>query len=365
MLEQFNLLENFSQSQLEQLENLCEKQTYQPEEFLFQEEEEQDEIYFLISGTVGLYKIDPNTKKNLKFKEMEAEQSLGEMSFIDDAPRSCSVKAETEVIAYRLSKQRVIDTIPNYQEILNIFNQTINRQVNEHLRSLSDRHVMTLQKRIEELEERNRLSHFLFLLVFGFFLAIAIEEFADIFPNRSIASTTLFNWIYMVLVGILPGVLLFLKVNVPFKKVLDIRKDFKKSFLDGVIVSSLGVAFIFGLCFLLNPIIPDQQLLHKFLTMSFPLTSLFYLIHSYIQEFLRAIIQTLVQRFLLDRNGYISVFLTALVFSLVHANYGFESMIVTLIASIIFGLVYRRTYNLIGVTIVHFVLGLVYFNLSQ
>jgi membrane protease YdiL (CAAX protease family) len=99
--------------------------------------------------------------------------------------------------------------------------------------------------------------------------------------------------------------------------------------------------------------------------MSFSIASLFYIIHSYIQQFFRAIIQTLVQRFLLDPKGYISVIFTALAFSIVHANYGFESMIVTLIVCIFFGLIYKRTYNLLGVTLVHFILGLIYFNLSQ
>jgi CRP-like cAMP-binding protein len=169
MLQKFKLLENFSESQLEQLENICKKIIYKPKKFLFHEEEERDEIYFLISGTVGLYKIDPNTQNHLKFKEMSAGQSLGEMSFIDESPRSCSVKAETEVIAYILSKQRLIDTIPEYQQILNQLYLNINYQVNENLRSLSDRHIMTLQKQIEELEERNRSGYFLLLPCFWLF----------------------------------------------------------------------------------------------------------------------------------------------------------------------------------------------------
>ncbi|MEA5472106.1 cyclic nucleotide-binding domain-containing protein [Spirulina sp. 06S082] len=365
MIEEFTLLENLSQSQLEQLESTCRKRNYKPEQFLFFEGEKQDEIYFLISGIVGLYKIDQNTQQQLKFKEMSAGQSLGEMAFVDESPRSCSVKAETEVTAYILSKQRVIDTIPEHQKILNILYLTITKQVNDHLRSLSDRHVMTLQKQIEELEERNRSGYFLFLLVFGFFLAIILAEFTDFVPDRSIAETTLFNWIYLIIVGLVPAILLFLKIDFPFRKVVNIKKNLKKSLIDGIIFSGLGVGVIFGVCVALNPVFPEAKLLDNFLTMSFAITSLFYILHSYIQEFFRAVIQTLVQRFLLDRKGYNSVILTALAFSIVHANYGFEAMMVTLIASIIFGLVYRRTYNLIGVTIVHFVLGLVYFQLSQ
>ncbi len=365
MLRKFALLENLDSSQLEQLGNICDRRIYQPQEFLFLEEEKEDIIYFLVSGTVGLYRSDSVTHKSLKFKEMSSGESLGEMSFVDSSPRSCSVKAETEVVALLLSRQKLIDNIPQHQDILNIFNETINYQINEHLRTLTDHHILALQQQIEDLKEREKLSHFLFLLIFGFFTAIAFAEFLKVVPDNSAAESTFFHWIYLIIVGLLPAILLFIKVDIPFKKLLNIQKGFTKSLLDGLIFSAVSVIVIFVLCVILNPIFPEKNFLQNFLSMSFPIATLFYFIHSYIQQFLRAIVQVLIQRFLLDRKGYISVMLTALSFGIVHAQYGFESMMVTFIVSIFFGLIYRRTYNLLGVSMVHFVLGSIYFHMGQ
>jgi membrane protease YdiL (CAAX protease family) len=185
------------------------------------------------------------------------------------------------------------------------------------------------------------------------------------FPDRSLAESTLFHWIYLIVVGFIPAILLFVKVDVPFKKLLNIRANFIKSLLDGLIFSAVGVASIFILCAILHQIVPEENFLPSFLSMSFSVTTLFYFIHSYFQQFVRATVQTLVQRFLADTKGYLSVAITALAFGLVHAQYGFESMLVTLGVSVFFGLIYRRTDNLLGVSLVHFVLGSVYFHMGR
>ena len=366
MLEQFKVLENLSKSQIEALAEICEQKNYPPDVFLFHEEEEGKEIYFLMSGTVGVYKVDPNTQTSLKFTELPAGQSIGELSFADLSPRSCSVKTETDVTVSVLDRQKLIKNLPKHQQIIKIVNQNIARQTQESLRSLNNRHAFSLQKQIEEFKERGKLSHFLFILILGFFMVISLEEFAeDFLPERTIAESTVFHWIYLIVGGIIPAILLFLKVDFPFRKVFAIKENFKKSLLDGLIFSTLGVAVIFGACVVLHPIFPEEEFLPSFLSISFSATTLFYAFHSYLQQFFRATIQLLIQRFLLDRKGYISVIVTALVFAIVHATYGFESMVVTLIIGTVFGLIYRRTYNLLGVSIVHFVLGSVYFHMGR
>ncbi|MEA5472105.1 cyclic nucleotide-binding domain-containing protein [Spirulina sp. 06S082] len=364
-LEQFKILEKLSESQLNSIESLCEEKTYQPGEFLFQEGEEQDKVYFLLSGTVGVYKTDLNTETDFKFTEISAGNILGEISLVDVHIKGFTVKAETEITVYGLSKQKLIAQIPQHQKILDRLNPTIIQQTLGYIQTLSDRYATAMQKQVEDLKERDKLSHFLFLLIFGFFLAISLEEFVDMFPDRNLAESTLFHWVYLIIVGFIPAILLFVKVDVPFKKLIDIKTNFIKSVLDGLIFSAVGVASIFVLCVVLHQIIPEENLLPSFLSMSFSVTTLFYFIHSYFQQFVRATVQTLVQRFLVDNKGYISVAVTALAFGIVHAQYGFESMIVTLGVSIFFGLIYRRTYNLLGVSIVHFVLGSVYFHMGR
>jgi CRP-like cAMP-binding protein/membrane protease YdiL (CAAX protease family) len=366
MLSKFKLLSKMNPSQVAQIESLCEIVNYNVGDFLFHENEQQDTIYFIVSGILGLYKNSADSQEILKFKEIPSGHTVGEMAFVDRSPRSCSVKAETKVVAYLLSRQRIIDSVPHHAEILNAISIASNRIVNDHLRLLSDEYAMSLEKQIEELKERNLLGYFFLMMLFGLFLAAIFDEFLEtFFPDQSIASTPLFSWIYLLGVGVLPFCLLVLKIDFPVKYVLDIRREAKQSLMDGIIFSSLGISLFIGACVFLNPIFPDQDFLYRLLRIQLSFAAFFYLFHSYIQEFFRAIVQILLQRFMLDKNGYVSVFLVALIFSMVHASYGFEFMVVTFAASVIFGLVYRRTYNLLGVTLLHFTLGFIFINFGQ
>jgi len=89
-----------------------------------------------------------------------------------------------------------------------------------------------------------------------------------------------------------------------------------------------------------------------------------YLVHSFLQEFVRATVQISIQRFFEQSKTSYAIILTALLFANVHSHFGLEAVLVTLVASIIFGWIYSRTYNLIGVSIVHFFAGWMAFNLS-
>jgi CRP-like cAMP-binding protein len=162
MLEQFKVLEKLSESQFKEIESLCESKTYQPGEFIFREGEERDEIYFLLSGTVGLYKTDLNTQTEIEFTEMSAGDTFGEISLTDFHIKRFTIKAKTEITAYSLSRQKLIEQSPQHQEILEILNPTIVQQALGYIQTLSDRYATALQKQVEDLKERDKLSHFLF-----------------------------------------------------------------------------------------------------------------------------------------------------------------------------------------------------------
>ena len=102
----------------------------------------------------------------------------------------------------------------------------------------------------------------------------------------------------------------------------------------------------------------NKQVLECF----FSITSLFYLSNAFLQQFIRAIAQVSLQKFIQDKKGYYAILMSSFVFSIMHAHIGVVLIVITVFASYIFGLIFSRTYNLVGVTLVHFILG--YYTLS-
>ncbi|NEP43698.1 MAG: CPBP family intramembrane metalloprotease [Okeania sp. SIO2H7] len=138
----------------------------------------------------------------------------------------------------------------------------------------------------------------------------------------------------------------------------------KKSLVDGAIFSFAGVLIIFCLSWLIDTIAPGYELTQKFLNISLPPIWLTYIFHCYLQELVRAISQVSLEKFLLDEKGYYAIFISSVVFAIFHVHLGFIAMVITMIAGNIFGFIYSRTYNLAGVTLVHFILGFVVARMS-
>ena len=90
-----------------------------------------------------------------------------------------------------------------------------------------------------------------------------------------------------------------------------------------------------------------------------------YLLHSFLQEVVaRGFMQSSIQRFLNDRRGVRTVILTSTMFGVFHIHFGLPAIIVTIASCIIFGLFYLRHQYIVGVTLLHFMLGACAFSIG-
>lgn len=85
------------------------EKTYEPGDVIFCEYEKGDEFYIIKEGKVRITKIQDNKEKSLDV--MEPPAILGEMAIIEDAPRSATAIAETQVKLVALKKS-------NFNELL-------------------------------------------------------------------------------------------------------------------------------------------------------------------------------------------------------------------------------------------------------
>ena len=83
-----------------------------------------------------------------------------------------------------------------------------------------------------------------------------------------------------------------------------------------------------------------------------------YVLHSFMQEFVaRGVLQGTLMRVLAARHDAIAILSAAFIFASLHAIVGLKFVIVTFFVSLLLGYVYNRHRTLIGVTLIHAVLG--------
>jgi len=216
-----------------------------------------------------------------------------------------------------LPKQKLLEQVADGREIISILGAAINYQVNEYLRYLSDRHIVAMQKRIEELRDRNNFGYFFVSLIVMLFLStivnVGIKEW---FPD--------YNPDFLSCIFIIPALFFYWlvavkKIKISIKEVGVTTKKLKKSILDGVTLdgvtfSCLGIIIMFALAVLADRFVSENNMMENLLQVRFPLTSLSYLVHSAIQELVRA--QISIKRFSLDVKGVYSIAITAVIFGM-------------------------------------------------
>ncbi|NEQ85967.1 MAG: cyclic nucleotide-binding domain-containing protein [Moorea sp. SIO2I5] len=367
MLEKFEILGYLNEDQLKEVERIGEIKKYSQEELIVKEGEYSSEIYFILSGTVDLLKVETRTNTNIKFGEILAGETFGEMSFFDEGPRTCSVIAQPNTEVYILSRTQLLENVDDAQEIIKIIDEAITYDVSKRLRYWTTQYIANLQEQIDQLKERNNFGLLFVILLMMSLIAILLNScLDDFFPNFMNLYSVAFIWIQMVVI-IIPTLFLFKKFKMSLDDVGVTKINLKKSVLDGLIFTGLALILVGLIALGIDRTTSDNQLTLKLLKFPISLLSLnalTYFIHSYLQQFVRGLVQTSLQRFLQDKKGYFSVFVAAILFGIFHVSIGTQAILITLIAGEIFGLIYIRTYNLFGVSLFHFMLGYLFIYIS-
>ena len=84
-------------------------------ETLFSEGDTGNYVCFVVTGALDVFKEAAVPEKSVVIATVTKHRSIGEMSVIDDSPRSATVKARTKTTAVALSKKgfdRILDSHP-------------------------------------------------------------------------------------------------------------------------------------------------------------------------------------------------------------------------------------------------------------
>lgn len=348
-LQQYSLLNGLSKAELIILAQILEIKTMQVGEYLFKEYEKSSEVYFIRSGKIDICKSDSSGTEQV-IATLGEKQEVGELTLLDGAPRSASAKVTKSGEILVLNTKN----LPNNMTLLSHLINNITLASTDKLRQTNAEHVRSLERELQIVRTQNEFGHFFvyglgllaFSTIFNYLLSNYLKSI-DIYSDA-------FGWGYLMVVFI-PSLILVSIMKIPFNSLGVTWNNWQKSVKEATLASIICIAvflIVIGGGRYLG-LLPEKTLRWGYL-ITIPL----YFIHSYIQEFIaRGIIQSSFQRFFNDEVGIKSVILASFFFALFHIYFGLGAVFVIFISGLMFGALYVRHNNLLGVTIFHVVIG--------
>jgi len=116
MLKQSPVFSLVPTDDLRQVAQALEEQRFYSGDRIFEINDQGDNLYILVSGTVGI-SIDPDSASRNFIVTLGPGDCFGEMNLLDDKPRSATAHAIEDTVVLSLDKSRLRGLILSYPEI--------------------------------------------------------------------------------------------------------------------------------------------------------------------------------------------------------------------------------------------------------
>lgn len=280
-----------------------------------------------------------------------ASDVIGEIAFLDGAPRSAGVRAIEDTTVLEISAMDIA-ALPNGERISLALKAALGAELATRVRHNNTKFAAAMDREIDSLRERRSFGLFYIysLLILGIGMVTYALVLEDVW-GADVRSTA-FSWQYLTLM-VAPTLGLAALLGVPPGMMGLTRKRLGRSLVEGTVAGVVLVALIGALA----ATFAAQSGTAVRVSID-PATTLAYVAHSFLQELLaRGFILTSFQRFLDDRRGTLSVILSASMFSVFHVHFGLMALAVTFVGGLLFGALFLRHRNIAGVTIAHSLAG--------
>jgi CRP-like cAMP-binding protein len=143
LLKDIRLLQSFSEAELQQLIALGTGASYEPHTNIVIEGELSWGLYLILYGVVGIFKTNKLTGSLYDVGQLRAGSFFGEMSLVDENPRSATVRSLTNCELFYISKEifnAFLNKSPDLK--LKFYTNCVNNLV-VRLRELDDNYVIS------------------------------------------------------------------------------------------------------------------------------------------------------------------------------------------------------------------------------
>ncbi len=148
IIKQMDFFQNLSDDHINTILPYFQEKHYQKKEIVFEEYTPGDSFFIILEGEIEIYK---HLSKTIETTQAELDilrpySYFGEMSLVDDYPRSATVKARTNVVLLKMTKKDFIDICMQFPIV--IFN--LMRTISVRLRNTNQKFVEIVDQLIKE-----------------------------------------------------------------------------------------------------------------------------------------------------------------------------------------------------------------------
>ncbi|MBS0629606.1 MAG: cyclic nucleotide-binding domain-containing protein [Verrucomicrobia bacterium] len=350
--EKFNLLkanylfENLPDEQLEQILSITQDITIPKGELLLREGEVGEDIYVLISGKVSV------VKQEHQVASLHPGEVIGEMSLIDNSPRSASILVleESKFLKIPLAK------LPTLTQIT----QNISKQLTKRLRNTTESTVQALQAELEGAKLRVEMGGFLFriLLVLAgwIFASTMVIKYERVIKNSSFISIPAIFLIFLISIY-------QVKSSAYPRSYYGLTLDkWKKNLWEGSFFTLpllIGGTLLKWVLVNQVPLFKNQPIFSLNFTLQSLLPPMIYVLFTPLQEFIaRSVTQTCVKFSLSGKHTvFWSIILSNLIFAGFHVFLSPIFAIASFVGGLFWGWLYARQGSLVGCSVSHALIG--------
>lgn len=349
-----SLIKGIDDVELSYLVDIADKYVFGPGEVIFPEGEISNDLYFIYEGEVNLVKTDLATGKNYVIGSLKSGDFFGDLAFLDNEPRSVTVKAAIETTLLKISKET---SALQSSEMTNIYNKIMMNIAKITIKRLRDTNISYTQRIKQEVDRLTNVNYggrlFVFAVLLYWFSSLLIEKKGDFFFQI---------WIQTLAVaGILLGIVLKFYKDFPHFGLS--LKNMKRGLWNarliylGLITIALWV-YLMGKY--LHYIYPDIKWI-SFTSIEWNFILFSYPGYVLLREFIfRGVIQTSLRDFLMDDNGLKTVFYTSLIISIFYLPLSLGWTFAVFLPNFLLGYYYNKYPNLWGVSLIHAIIGIIF-----
>lgn len=369
LLHKTEIFSDLSEEILDQIAAIAIYKNLAKNELLITQNTVADSIFVIAKGTFSIYKnhVIENGTFQAQFNIKHAGDCVGELSFLDDRPRSANVKALDEhcsVIVIPNAELKKIAPVSFYQKLAKVLSRNV-RDANE----------ATIRNLQNQLVQSRKLAHLgqliTYTLLLMTFYIISLKVFVSIAatPYVSLFSGT-------VIISIFTIALLFMikSMGYPLSKYGVTLNNWKGSVKESIFYTIIIIIIITVIKWIIIHTIPAFKStplinIHFMIAHATPGSSkfFFWVISSMIiyavfvnfQEFIaRGVLQSCLQDFLQQKHKkLIANFVSSGVFSAMHVHLSYLLPLAVFLPSLFWGWLYIRQRTLIGPIISHIMIG--------
>lgn len=317
-------------------------------DYLIKEGDVGDAAYLISKGDVEILKQG----KPHPVGTAGAGNLLGELALEGRGQRAASVKALTDVHAYRIRAEDYLKAIKTWPEFKRLVTHKLYQQLSDKHQDLQERH----QQLLEAQKEKDSLGFLLVTLLLLLTSYALVNGFMVNLLSLPTESWLMFS--FSRITELMAVVILWQLVRRSGLTAKDMgltTVNAVASLKESLLLTLVAMLLMYGLAVYLAAYWdkPTGWNLSRF-----DYSYITYLLVAPLQEWVaRGVFQTSLEKLLGKGKGLVAVLLSSLVFATLHLHVNPILSVVSLISGLIWGALFLRHRNLIGVSVSHFLLG--------